>query len=105
MTSTWLRLALGIVAGAWLSGCVTDGFVGAEPIPLGNGVYAIGGTAGGAGRGMHDEGYQRAIRFCFEQGRQLLRVDSQPGMAQAPAGAMQFRCVGPGEPGWKEPVG
>jgi hypothetical protein len=73
------------------------------PVPLANGVYSAG-IGGPASPG--DESYQRAIRFCFDQGRQLLRVDSR-GVAVplSSGGELYFRCVGPGEPGWKEPVG
>ena len=89
---------------ACLCGCVTQGLAGAEPVPVGDGVYAIGAEPGSGG-GTHSESYQRAIRFCFDQGRQLFRLDGQPGTAQQAGTGMQFRCVGPGEPGWKEPVG
>lgn len=91
-----------------LGACVTPP---PNPVPLGDGVYTI--DAGGSGSGrnvaVEDEGYQRAIRFCFEQGKQLVRVDGPDGASTDPrqraGGGLQFRCAGPGEPGWKEPVG
>jgi hypothetical protein len=55
-----------------------------------------------------DENYQRAIQFCFEQGKQLVRVDATgapTGQRVQDGGDFRFRCAGPGEPGWKEPVG
>ena len=82
-----------------LTACVTV----AEPVPVGDGDYSID-TGGGAG----DEHYQQAIRFCFDQGKQLVRVDGQGaaiGQGSRAGGELRFRCVGPGEPGWKEPVG
>jgi len=86
-----------------LTACVTDAGSWSAPVPLGNGVYSAGTSDAG---GYGDGAYQRAIRFCFEQGRQLLRVDSTgaaiPGRM---GGEVLFRCVGPGERGWKEPVG
>jgi len=86
-----------------LSACVTDAGSWSAPVPLGNGVYSAGTSDAG---GYGDGAYQRAIRFCFDQGRQLLRVDSTgaaiPGRM---GGEVLFRCVGPGERGWKEPVG
>jgi len=86
-----------------LSACVTDGGSWSAPVPLGNGVYSAGTSDAG---GYGDGAYQRATRFCFDQGRQLLRVDRTgaaiPGRL---GGEVLFRCVGPGERGWKEPVG
>ena len=104
MTFIRSRLGDGLFVAACLCGCVTQGLAGAEPIPAGNGVYTIGSETGSGGD-IHSESYQRAIRFCFDQGRQLFRLDGQPGMAQPAGTGIQFRCVGPGEPGWKEPVG
>jgi hypothetical protein len=80
-----------------LAGCAT--YADPVPVPLGEGVYSV----DSSGRG--NEGYQGAIRFCFEQGRQLLRVDGQARGSAHMGGVIRFRCVGPGEPGWKEPVG
>jgi hypothetical protein len=74
------------------------------PVPLGNGIYSIG-SGPAAGEGLANQTYQRAIRFCFDQGRQLVRVDGPGDARPSSAGGMQFRCVGPGEPGWKDPVG
>ena len=89
-----------------LGACATYDTGGPAPVPLGDGVYTIGADGGyDAATGPHSETYQRAIRFCFEQGRQLVRLDRQPGMPQQAGSGMQFRCVGPGEPEWKEPVG
>jgi hypothetical protein len=89
-----------------LSACATYGVAAAEPVPVGDGVYSIAVEPGdGTGAGLHSGAYQRAIRFCFEQGKQLIRLDGQPGTAQQAGTVMQFRCVGPGEPGWKQPVG
>ena len=86
-----------------LSACVTDGSMGPAPIPLANGVYSTG-SSGPPGYG--DAAYQRAIRFCFDQGRQLLRVDGTgTAIPRHAGGEVFFRCVAPGEPGWKEPVG
>jgi hypothetical protein len=98
------RTSGALFVAACLCGCVTQGMAGAEPVPAGNGVYTIG-SEPGSGEGIHSESYQRAIRFCFDQGRQLLRLDGQPGMPQQAGIGVHFRCVGPGEPGWKEPVG
>jgi hypothetical protein len=88
-----------------LSACVTDGGLGAGqlPVPVGSGLYSTG-TSGPPRYG--DDAYQRAVRFCFDQGRQLLRVDGTGAPVPRNAGGeVLFRCVGPGEPGWKEPVG
>jgi hypothetical protein len=93
------------IAAAGLSACVTYPTSAPEPIPLGDGVYTIAVEPEGTGDGLHSGAYQRAIRFCFDQGRQLLRLDGQPGAAQQVGTGMRFRCVGPGEPGWKQPVG
>ena len=104
MIPSSLRLATSLCAATYLCACATYGTV-AEPVPLGNGVYSIGAETGQrAGSAMHSETYRRATRFCFEQGKQLLRLDGQSGLPPQAAG-MQFRCVGPDEPGWKEPVG
>ena len=83
--------------------CLTACVAIAPPVPLGDGTYTI---ASGGGPG--DEHYQQAIRFCFDQGKQLLRVDGRGaaiGQGAPSGGELRFRCVGPGEPGWKEPVG
>jgi hypothetical protein len=95
------RLAIALAA-ACLCGCAAYGVAGAEPVPIGNDVYTIG---SGSATSVDDAGYQRAIRFCFEQGKQLLRLDGQTGLPRSESGGITFRCVGPGEPGWKEPVG
>ena len=78
----------------------------ADPVPAGDGSYWIDSEEGG----YDDDGYQQAIRFCFEQGKQLIRLDSSAtagasGPGGAAGGELHFRCAGPGEPGWKEPVG
>jgi hypothetical protein len=87
-----------------LAGCVTDPSV-QFPVPIGGGVYSAGSIPRGTA-GYHEESYQRSIQFCFEQGKQLLRVDPTGApLAGRPAGEILFRCVGPGEPGWKEPSG
>ena len=100
------NLVLMAAAMAALSGCVTYGGAAAEPIPLGDGAYSIAVEPGeGTGAGLHSGAYQRAIRFCFDQGKQLIRLDGLAGTAQQAGTVMQFRCVGPGEPGWKQPVG
>ncbi len=88
-----------------LAACATYGVGVAEPIPLGDGVYAIAVEPGAPRDDLHSGAYQRAIRFCFEQGKQLLRLDARPGTPGQADTGMQFRCVGPGEPGWKQPVG
>lgn len=88
-----------------LSACATYDVGAAEPIPLGDGVYTIAVEPGEAGAALHSSAYQRAIRFCFEQGKQVQRLDGQMGGARQAGTGMQFRCVGPGEPGWKQPVG
>src|SRR5688500_7060920 len=86
-----------------LNACVTGGAIGPAPVPLADGVYSAG-SSGPAGYG--DQPYQRAIRFCLDQGRQMLRVDATGAAVPRHAGGeVFFRCVGPGEPGWKEPVG
>lgn len=106
--SAFLRsaaFAIAAFAAVTLSACVTDGGLraGSPPVPLGNGLYSTG-TSGPPGYG--DDAYQRAVRFCFDQGRQLLRVDGTGAAVPRNAGGeVLFRCVGPGEPGWKEPVG
>ena len=72
---------------AWrpvLCGCVTYGSAGIEPVPTGDGVYTIG-SEPGSGAGVHSESYQRAIRFCFDQGRQVLRLDGRPARRSRPA--------------------
>lgn len=72
-------------------------------MPLGNGVYSAGASSS---PGFGGDAYQRAIRFCFEQGRQVLRVDGMgAAIPRSAGGEVLFRCVGPGEQGWKEPVG
>jgi hypothetical protein len=96
-------LAAAFAAALCLGACATYAVGGAEPVPLGDGVYAIDADAGSAG--LHSQNYQRAVRFCFEQGKQLLRLDRQPALPQQAGAGIHFRCVGPGEPGWKEPVG
>jgi hypothetical protein len=96
-----IRLHLSALVAAGIGGCATYDTAGTEPVPIGNDVYSIGsGTAG-----IDDASYQRAIRFCFDQGKQLLRLDGQPNLPQSGGSSVQFRCVGPGETGWKEPVG
>ena len=101
-------VALSCTVACWtlgLAGCVTGSPAGQFPVPLGGGVYTAGSVAPGTA-GYHDENYQRSIRFCFDQGRQLQRVDGTGApLATRSAGEVLFRCVGPGEPGWKEPVG
>jgi hypothetical protein len=101
MTIIRTHLAAALVV-ACLCGCATYGMAGAEPVPIGNDVYTIGSDSA---TGVDDASYQRAIRFCFDQGKQLLRLDGQSGLPQQASSGIQFRCVGPGEPGWKEPVG
>lgn len=101
MISIRTRLASALIV-ACLCGCATYPMAGAEPVPIGDDVYTIG---SGSATGVDDASYQRAIRFCFDKGKQLLRLDGRPGLPQQGSGGIQFRCVGPGEPGWKEPVG
>lgn len=96
-------LASGVLVA--LAGCVTGSGTSQFPAPIGTGVYTAGSVAPGVA-GYHDENYQRSIRFCFDQGKQLVRVDP----AGAPVttrsqGEVLFRCAAPGEPGWKEPAG
>ena len=74
----------------------------ADPVPSPDGSYWI----DSAGDGYDDDGYQQATRFCFDQGKQLVRLAPSPaGTGPADGGELHFRCAGPGEPGWKEPVG
>lgn len=89
-----------------LTACVTD----TGPVPIGQGVYTTGngGSWFDAGGAVQADRYQRALRFCFDQGKQLVRVDeTESSMREREnAGAeIRFRCAGPGEPGWKEPAG
>lgn len=96
------NLPAGVLVTAWaaalaLGGCVT--YAEPVPVPLEEGVYSV----ESSGRG--NEAYQGAIRFCFDQGRQLVRVDGQARGSAPVGGQIRFRCVGPGEGGWKEPVG
>ena len=91
-----------------LAACLAACLTVAEPVPVGDGVYTLENGTPGSGAGIHDENYQRAIRFCFEQGKQLVRLDGSGAAAgQRPQGSgeLRFRCVGPGETGWKDPVG
>jgi hypothetical protein len=100
--STSVTLSALLLSTLLLGGCVTANASWTSPTPIGNGVYSAGGGAGGYG----DDAYQRAVRFCFDQGRQLFRVDHRGGSVASNAGGeVLFRCVGPGEYGWKEPVG
>ena len=95
-----IRTLAAILPLSLLAACVAV----ADPVPSGDGSYWI----DSAGSGYEDDGYQQAIRFCFEQGKQLIRLDipgAGGGAGPAAGGEMHFRCVGPGEPGWKEPVG
>ena len=97
-----LLAAIAMVSG--LAGCVTY----PDPVPIGNGEYSVESGPGEAAPGVEDEDYQRAIRFCFDQGKQLMRSTADadvPGPSGLAFGDLRFRCVGPGEPGWKEPVG
>lgn len=97
-----LLAAMAIAFG--LGGCVTY----PDPVPVGNDGYSIESGPGAAAPGVGDEDFQRAIRFCFDQGKQLMRstADADGPRQSGPAfGNLRFRCVGPGEPGWKEPVG
>ena len=95
---------------ACLSACVTPP-APVSPVPVGDGVYTTGsaGSSGAAyGGGIEDERYQQAIKFCFDQGKQLVRVDASDRNGrpwETPSGEIRFRCVGRGEPGWKEPAG
>jgi hypothetical protein len=102
VTSRAALLGTVVATAATLAACATYDVGAAEPIPIGDGIYTI---AADSGAGLHSATYQRAIRFCFEQGKQLLRLDTQAGTAQQAGTSMQFRCVGPGEPGWKQPAG
>jgi hypothetical protein len=90
-------LVTALTAASTLGGCAT--YAEPVPVPLEEGVYSV----ESSGRG--NEAYQGAIRFCFDQGRQLLRVDGQARGSAPVGGQIRFRCVGPGERGWKEPVG
>jgi hypothetical protein len=88
-----------------VAGCVGDPMTAQFPAPIGGGIYSAGSVPRGTA-GYHEDSYQRSIRFCFDQGKQLLRVDPTGSpVSGRPAGEILFRCVGPGEPGWKEPVG
>jgi hypothetical protein len=101
-----LSAAAAACAALVLSACVTEAGSGPMPVPLGDGVYSMGSAHPGDGSGLQDESYQRAIRFCFDRGKQLLRVDGEgAAMSGRPGGEIRFRCVGPGEPGWKQPLG
>ncbi len=92
-------------AALMLAGCVTGAATGAFPVLIGSGVYTAGTIAPGTA-GYNDDNYQRSIQFCFGQGKQLVRVDSTgaPITRRSP-GEVLFRCAGPDEPGWKDPVG
>ena len=88
-----------------LAGCAIGPTATRFPVPIGGGVYTAGSVAPGTA-GYQDENYQRSIRFCFDQGMQLVRVDATGApMTGRSTGEVLFRCVGPGEPGWKEPLG
>lgn len=98
------HLLAAIAMASGIGGCVTY----PDPVPIGNGQYSIDSEPGARAPGVEDEDYQRAIRFCFDQGKQLMRSSAEagvPGQSGPPFGDLRFRCVGPGEPGWKEPVG
>lgn len=88
-----------------LGACVTD----AGPVSIGNGVYTMGSEGPGSGsRDAIDDERQRAIKFCFDQGKQLLWIDVENHSStpsQRASGELRFQCIGPGEPGWKEPAG
>lgn len=88
-----------------LAGCVTAPATYGFPAPVGGGVYTAGTIAPGTA-GYNDQNYQRSIRFCFEQGKQLVRVDptGAPLTRRSP-GEVLFRCAGPDEPGWQNPAG
>lgn len=101
--AAWLSAASAAAFG--LAACATYDMGAAEPVPLGDGVYTIAAEPGIAAAAPHSGAYQRATRFCFEQGKQLLRLEGPAGTASQAGGSLQFRCVGPGEPGWKQPVG
>ena len=96
--SARLCLALGALCAILpLASCVTAAGPASAPIPLGEGVYSLGANDA--------PGYQRAISFCFDQGRQLLRLNADGAGMPGQSGEIRFRCVGPGEPGWKVPAG